>query len=117
MSVAELHVALHRESASRAYIQRLDVLDQSASLLKARLYISSELYAQVYRNDKFDTTNLALIYNGQRIYARDQVGGVWHRHATFAPHLHDTSVEGRRAATLAEFLDEVEAILAAMGLP
>ena len=36
MSVAELHVALHRESASRAYIQRLDVLDQGASLYLLR---------------------------------------------------------------------------------
>jgi len=117
MNVADLLIALQREVRSRAYIVRLEVLDQSTTMLKARLYISPALFVQVYRNDRFDTTNLALIYNRQRIYARDQLGGVWHRHAAAAPHLHDTSVEGRRPVSLSEFLDEVETVLAAMDLP
>ncbi|MBN1887775.1 MAG: hypothetical protein JW850_07280, partial [Thermoflexales bacterium] len=72
---------------------------------------------QVYRNDRFDTTNLALIHNGQRIYARDQLGGRWHRHTVAAPCQHDATIEGCRAVTLSEFLDEVETVLAALGLP
>jgi hypothetical protein len=60
---------------------------------------------------------LVLLRAGQRIYARDQLGGVWHRHTAAAPHLHDTSDEGRRSVSLSEFLDEVETVLAAMGLP
>jgi len=64
MNVADLLVALHNESKSRAYFSRLEILDQTATLLKARLYILPELFVQVYRNDYFDTTNLVLIHNG-----------------------------------------------------
>lgn len=117
MSVVELLRILHQEARSRGYILRLDVLDQSPTMLKARLYISPDLFVQVYRNDRFDTTNLALIHNGQRIYARDQLGGVWHRHVATTPHLHDTSAKGRRPVDLSEFLDEVETVLAEKGLP
>ena len=117
MSVAFWLDALHQEAGSRVYITRLDILDQSRTMLKARLNISSDLFVQVYRNDRFDTTNLVLVYGGRRIYARDQLGGQWHRHTTSSPHIHDKSAEGQRAVQLAEFLDEVESILAAMGLP
>ena len=117
MNVADLLIALHHEAQCRAYIGRLVVLDHSLSLLKARLYIAADLFVQVYRNDHFDTTNLALMHNEQRIYARDQLGGVWHRHPTTDPQVHDTSATGCQPVGLAEFLDEVEDVLAALGLP
>ena len=109
--------ALRREAPSRAYILRLDILDHSRSMLKARLYISPDLFVQVYRNDLYDTTNLVVLYGGRRIYARDQLGGRWHRHSAEAPDVHDTSADGSRSVELTEFLDEAEAVLAAMGLP
>ncbi len=117
MTVADLVKALRQEAASRAYISYLTVLDQSANLLKARLYILPELFVQVYRNDSFNTTNLVLIHNGQRLYARDQIGDVWHRHTATAPQQHDHSAEGRRPVSLSEFLDEVESVLTRAGLP
>ena len=117
MSVVELLLALRQEAGGRAYINRLDVLDQSSTQLKARLYISPDLFVQVYRNDRFDTTNLVLIHNGQRMYARDQLGGLWHRHTMTDPHLHDTSPDGRQPVSLSRFLDEVEVVLAALNLP
>jgi hypothetical protein len=117
MNVADWLSALHQVAQGRAYIGRLVVLDQSLSLLKARLYIAADLFVQVYRNDRFDTTNLALMHNEQRIYARDQLGGVWHRHTTTDPQAHDASASGRQPVDLAEFLDEVEDVLAALGLP
>jgi hypothetical protein len=117
MNVAGLHLELDQEVKGRTYINRLEVIDQSVSLVKARLYVSPSLFIQVYRNDSYDTTNLILIYNGQRVYARDQLGGVWHRHTTVEPDLHNGSPEGRQSVTLAGFLDEVEIILAEMGLP
>jgi len=86
-------------------------------LLKARLYILPELFVQVYRNDSYDTTNLVLIHNGQRLYARDQLGHVWHRHTAAAPQHHDHSADGCRAVNLSEFLDEVESVLSSIGLP
>ena len=108
MNVERLFDALGREAHSRAYILRLDILDHSQHMLKARLVISPDLY---------DTTNLVVLYGGRRIYARDQLGGRWHRHTAEAPDIHDTSADGSRSVELAEFLDEVEAVLAAMGLP
>lgn len=117
MNIADWLPSLHYEAQKRAYISRLVVLEQSASLLKARMYIATDLFVQVYRNDRFDTTNLVLMYNEQRIYARDQLGGAWHRHTTDDPQAHDASVTGRRPVSLTEFLDEVEDLLAALELP
>jgi hypothetical protein len=108
---------LMRESVQRSYITRLDFLDQSANLVKARLYILLETFVQVYRNDRYHTTNLVLIHNGQRVYARDELNGVWHRHPADDPERHDASPEGQRPATLSSFLDEVEMILVEMNLP
>jgi hypothetical protein len=117
MNVERWFDALRREAESRAYILRLDVLDHSQNMLKARLVISPDLFVQVYRNDLYDTTNLVVLYGGRRIYARDQLGGRWHRHTAEAPDVHDTSTEGSRSVELGEFLDEAEVVLAAMGLP
>jgi hypothetical protein len=70
------------------------------------------------RNDRFDTTNVVLIHNAQRLYGRDQVCGTWHRHPAAQPAARDDSPEGcRTIIDLPEFLDEVESILAALGLP
>lgn len=117
MNVSDLLVTLRQEKALRVYIRRVDLLEQTQSLLKALLRIAPELFIQVYRNDQFDTLNLVLIYNGQRLYGRDRLGGVWHRHDITAPDQHDKSPEGQRPLTLPEFLDEVETILAEKGLP
>jgi hypothetical protein len=86
-------------------------------MLKARLFIDADLFIQVYRNDRFDTTNFVLIHNRQRVYARDQLGGEWHRHTPADPELHDKSEEGIKPVSLTEFLDEVELILADLNLP
>jgi hypothetical protein len=117
VSVEDLLSALHQEAKRRTYIRRLEVLDRTSNLLKARLHVSPGLFVQVYRNDHFDTTNLVLIYNERRVYARDQVGGTWHRHTITDPDAHDTSREGQRAVSLSEFLDEVEDVLTQMDLP
>ena len=117
MSIFDLAQSAQDELAQRAYLRRVEVLDQSASLIKLRLQIAPDLFVQIYRNDRFDTTNFVLIHNGQRLYARDQVGGHWHRHTLTQPGQHDTSPEGRRPIDLSGFLDEVETLLASLGLP
>jgi hypothetical protein len=117
MSVDDLLTALHEIVKSRPYIIRLELMDQSVNMLKARLFIDPDLFVHVYRNDKFDTTNYALIYNHQRIYARDQLGGEWHRHILSDPELHDKSEEGRRPVDLSDSLDDVEILLTEMNLP
>lgn len=117
MNVAQLLFDLRHETDKRAYIRRLEIVDHTLMMLKARLLVSPDLFIQVYRNDRFDTINLTLIHNKQRIYGRDHLGGVWHRHTVDAPHLHDTGSEGRQSVSLSEFLDEVEIILAEKNLP
>ena len=117
MNIDQLHNALQHEVKARPYFLRLELLELTTSLLKARLVITPQLFVQIYRNDRFDTTNLALIHDGQRLYARDQLDGRWHRHPVEAPERHDHGDEGQRAVSLHEFLNEVEDILAARGLP
>lgn len=71
----------------------------------------------MYRNDRLDTTNFVLLYNSQRLYARDELAGQWHRHPAEAPTQHDYTPEGQRAVTLDEFLNETEVVLTTMNLP
>ena len=117
MTVTDLHADLQAEFKRRKYFSDLIVLEQTISLLKARLLISADLFVQVYRNDKFHTTNLALIHNGQRLFGRDELDGNWHRHTQIQPEDHDTSSDGCKPVTLAEFLDEVEQVLTTLDLP
>ncbi len=117
MRVAELLAALEHEISRRVYIYRMEILEQTSSLVKLRLLISRDLFVQIYRNDRFNTTNLALIYSEQRKYARDQINGVWHRHPANDPMRHDTSPDGRHEVSLSQFLDEIEEVLSDLGLP
>lgn len=117
MKASDLPANLGMELKRRKYFIHMDVLEQTLSLVKIRLYISPALFVQVYRNERYQTTNLALIYNGQRLYARDELDGHWHRHSYRAPEEHDTSKEGKRSVEISEFLDEVEKVLAELDLP
>lgn len=117
MNVSTLLTALHQAARDRAYFTQLVITDQSQSMLKARLYLSPNLFVQVYRNDRFNTTNLVLVHNDRRVFGRDQLSGQWHRHAANDPAAHDYSEEGRRSVILTEFLDEVETVLASLDLP
>ena len=117
MNASDLSTELPLEAQQRPYILRLDVLELTPSLIKARLVISPDLFVQVYRNDRYDSTNLVLIHNQRRLYGRDRLGNSWHRHDILNPEAHDRSEEGKLAVSLSEFLNEVEAVLAELGLP
>ena len=106
MHAADLPATVEDELKRRKYFSRTDVLDQTLSLVKVRLYITPDLFVQIYRNDQYQTTNLVLIHNNQRLYARDELDGRWHRHTHLAPEEHDTSKEGQRPVEISEFLDE-----------
>ncbi|NPV30038.1 MAG: hypothetical protein HPY58_10415 [Firmicutes bacterium] len=92
-------------------VDSIQLIDYGKYTLKARIFIYSDLFIQVYRNDKFNTTNFALILGNQRIYGRDELGGEWHRHPFDAPNTHDCSQEGQQSVTLLEFWEEVEQII------
>jgi hypothetical protein len=117
MNVSGVVADIQRELKRRKYILRLEVMDQTVSIIKARLYITPDLFVQVYRNDHYDTTNLVLVHGGRRLYGRDQIGGQWHRHTYSDPDRHDFSDDGRKAIELADFLNEVESLLTELDLP
>ena len=117
MNAADLPATLGMELERRKYFIQMEVLEQTLNLVKIRLYITVDLFVQIYRNDRYQTTNLVLIHNHQRLFARDELDGRWHRHTHDSPEEHDTSKEGRRAVEIGEFLDEVEQVLAVLGLP
>jgi hypothetical protein len=117
MNAADLPAIAGKELKRRKYFVRMDVFEQTLSLVKIRLHITPSLFVQIYRNDRYQTTNLALIHNSQRLYARDELDGHWHRHTHLKPEEHDTSRDGKRSVEISEFLDEVENVLAALDLP
>jgi hypothetical protein len=98
------------------YYRPVVFMVRTAHVLKARLYISSDVFVQIYRNDAHNSTSFVLISAGQRIYARDQVRGIWHRHPRHDPHFHNHSSAGVTPVTLAEFLLEADEILKSMGI-
>lgn len=48
MNVPDLAKGLQRELKRRKYFVRMEILDQTLSIIKARLYISPDLFVQVY---------------------------------------------------------------------
>lgn len=56
MKAEELPAILGKELERRRYFIRLDVIEQTLSLVKIRLYISPDLFVQIYRNDRYQTT-------------------------------------------------------------
>ena len=47
MTVPDLANGLQRELKRRKYFVRMEILDQTLSLIKARLYISPDLFVQI----------------------------------------------------------------------
>lgn len=92
------------------------IITRKTRVLKVRLYVRPDVFIQVYRNDEYDSTNFALISAGQRIYARDQIRGVWHHHPVNGPTSHNHSPNGSAPADLLTFLSEVDKILQQLGI-
>jgi len=79
--------------------------------VKVRLIIRENLYIDLYFNQRYGTTNYALILDDDRIYGRDCYDGNWHLHPYDDPSKHDTSEEGKKILSIERFVDEVEEIL------
>jgi hypothetical protein len=104
-------LATLRSLADDPLFTRIKVLDLTRNLIKARLYLREDLFIQVYRNDRSQVTNLLIVLEGQRVFARDQIRGSWHRHPFENPSEHDTGPEGQRAVTFLEFIEEARQLL------
>lgn len=115
-TVSELLATADNALRKYSYYRRREILSQGKRYIKFRLYITRDLFAQVNRNEAADLTNLVLLQNFCRIFARDEYKGNWHRHPVSDPDAHNHSIEGRKKVTLAEFLTEVDRILKDKGL-
>jgi hypothetical protein len=113
-SCESVRKALEEISKSQI-VEEVQILENSVLVLKARIKMSRGLFVQVYRNDRFRTTNFALVLERQRIYARDELNGEWHRHPNEEPEMHDHSSEGAMPVSLMEFWDEVQDLLCRLG--
>ena len=96
------------------YYARTLMMVYRPGILKARLIINPETF--VHLNDFYNSTSFNLISQGQRLYARDQVRGKWHRHQKDDPNIHNHSPEGQLSVSLNHFLIEADEILKRIGL-
>ena len=99
-----------------SFVQTVLTTDKNPAALKMRLVLGPEFFVQIYVNVVTGTQNLVLVLGQQRLYARDCVGGAWHRHPSSDPDAHDSSDEGARLITLEEFLTEVQELVEEMDL-
>jgi len=99
-----------------SYYQQREILHQGRGHVKFRLYISRNLFVQVNRNEVANLTNMVLLQDFKRIYARDEYHGKWHRHPISDPDDHNHSDEGSKSVSLDTFLSEVDSILRKKGL-
>ena len=91
--------------------QRLDILDITSSVVKARLVIKPDLFIQIYENVRRPKCSYALIVGNHRFYGRDMIEDVWHKHPAENPAIHDDSEETSRSSNIMDFVEEVKEIL------
>lgn len=91
--------------------QRMDILDMTISVLKARLVIDADIYIQIYENVRRPKASYTLIVGNNRFYGKDMREGFWHEHPIDNPEIHDDSEEASRSITIFEFVQEVKGIL------
>lgn len=104
------------QSAADEYSLIVEIIAQTEKAVKIRLKISEHFFVQFYNHSQSKTSNYVLIGWNRRLYGRDSVGGIWHRHPYDNPYHHDFSEEGCREITPSEFLEEVFEILSLEGL-
>lgn len=90
---------------------QLAILDQTASILKARLSFTEDVCVQIYVNSRKPKKSYTLIVNDKRIFGKDFVWNKWHTHPFENPDTHDSTEEGERAITVQEFIQQATFIL------
>lgn len=105
-SIELLLVSLETLSKDSRIVE-LRVIEKTKSLLKARLYFSEDIYAQIYVNIRRPKKSYALVINDTRIFGRDFIFGAWHTHPFEDPKLHEASDKVGKPMTVNEFIGEV----------
>jgi hypothetical protein len=94
VSTDDIERDIQSSAAKWAFVQFIETVDKTDHTIKLRLYVAADCFVQVYANTQKQLTSYALVFNRSRIFGRDCEGGIWPRHPSHAPHLHDFSAEG-----------------------
>lgn len=112
MLLKEFIRGVFSNSKNRGFIESTEIVNRGLHTVKIRLRIKSNLFIDVFYNDKKRVISFSLILSDERIFGRNNMGPRgWHKHPLVNPKEHDFSKDGKREITILEFLDEIENIL------
>ncbi|MBI4746154.1 MAG: hypothetical protein HY786_06370 [Deltaproteobacteria bacterium] len=109
-NIEDVLLVLEEITRKSGYL-KLAILDNTKSILKARVFFKEDIYVQIYVNNRKPKNSYTLIMNDKRIFGKDYVWGTWHAHPFEHPELHNTTEEGGRPVTVRDFIDQAAFIL------
>jgi hypothetical protein len=104
------------ENVAKLYSLKLEILAKTKNAVKIKVSVTENIYIQLYYNQETGTRNYVLIGWNRRLFGRDCVGGVWHKHPFENPENHDFSEDGKREVSISDFFEEVFNLLKENGL-
>jgi len=104
------------ENVAKLYSLKVEILAKTKNAVKIKVSVTENIYIQLYYNQETGTRNYVLIGWNRRLFGRDCVGGVWHKHPFENPENHDFSEDGKREVSISDFFEEVFNLLKENGL-
>lgn len=97
--------------AKDSRITELKIIEKTKSVLKARLFVSEDIFIQIYANVKRTKRSYALIINDSRVFGKDYLFEEWHSHPFESPGKHDVSEKAKQPVAIEDFVEEALFIL------
>ena len=99
------------ETVAKLYSLRAEILARTKNAVKVKVPITENIYIQFYYNQETGTKNYVLIGWNRRLFGRDCISSVWHKHPFENPEDHDFSEDGKREISISDFFEEVFKLL------
>jgi len=99
------------ETVAKLYSLRAEILARTKNAVKVKVPITENIYIQLYYNQETGTKNYVLIGWNRRLFGRDCISSVWHKHPFENPEDHDFSEDGKREISISDFFEEVFKLL------
>jgi len=99
------------ETVAKLYSLRAEILARTKNAVKVKVPITENIYIQLYYNRETGTKNYVLIGWNRRLFGRDCVGSVWHKHPFENPEDHDFSEDGKREISISDFFEKAFKLL------
>ena len=71
-----------------SFFDRVEIIHETNSILKARIFVNPFLFIQIYNNSKMIKQSFTLILENNRIFGWDYYKNSWHYHPFDNPELH-----------------------------